>query len=126
MLPKSLIEKLFEMAMSVVQNSVAIVRKDIAKAAARKDANFKLIMEKFGGEGQMKKSLDENEWSKMNIKLNENTRAVYNHGQAMDEIGRRYNSQANNLDIGMKRLNAASDSVVNAILTLVLTTITEK
>ncbi|KAL3500532.1 hypothetical protein ACH5RR_039625 [Cinchona calisaya] len=78
MLSKPLIEKIFEIMRNAVQNSVAIVKKDMAKEAARRDAKFRLMIEKFGGEGHTKKSLDEKELFKMNLKLNENTKAVYN------------------------------------------------
>ncbi|KAL3516421.1 hypothetical protein ACH5RR_023323 [Cinchona calisaya] len=43
-------------------------------------------------------------FDRVSLKLNENIRVVYNLRQTVDEIGRRCDSHADHLDIGMKRV----------------------
>ncbi|KAL3509647.1 hypothetical protein ACH5RR_029048, partial [Cinchona calisaya] len=63
---KSLIEKIFKMMTSAVQSHVA------------------------AGEERAKKCFDKKQWSEMNFKLIENTKAIYNLGQTIDDMGRRH------------------------------------
>ncbi|KAL3513407.1 hypothetical protein ACH5RR_026124 [Cinchona calisaya] len=74
----------------------------------------------------MKKYLDEKEWLEMNVMLNENTKVGYNLSQAFDEMGQRYDSHANHLDLSMIKLNLTSNTMPNVISILVPTTTAKK
>ncbi|KAL3520206.1 hypothetical protein ACH5RR_018355 [Cinchona calisaya] len=59
MVSKSLIEKIFEVMSSAIQNSWVVVREDMAKEATREDFELKLMIEKVRQESSAKRGLGE-------------------------------------------------------------------